>query len=328
MARGILGGVMARPLRIEFAGALYHLTSRGNERRNIFRSDRDRKAFLVFLGLAAKRFGWSVTAWVLMSNHFHLVVQTMEPNLSRGMHWLNSAYAGWFNRTYGRSGHLYQGRFKAFLIDKEAYFAEVLRYVVLNPVRAKMVERPEQYKWSSYRATAGLEKAPEWCDLDAVLQLFGGEWEPAQAGYRDFVLAKIGCEDRLWDKLTNQLYLGTEEWTKTMRRRVESKPRSTDHPRSQRAVGRPKMHVIVTAVAKAASVTAASIRETRGGMLRRLTAWIGWHEGLVTLRSIAASLRMRSEGHISNLIKRCEREFGEERTLLTWLDAALATLRA
>ncbi len=319
---------MARPLRIEFAGALYHLTSRGNERRNIFRSDRDRRAFLVLLGLATKRFGWSVTAWVMMSNHFHLVIQTLEPNLSRGMHWLNGAYAGGFNRTYARSGHLFQGRFKAFLIDKEAYFAEVLRYVVLNPVRATMVERPEQYKWSSYRATAGLEKAPEWLDLDAVLQLFGGEREPAQASYRDFVLAKIGCKDRLWDKLTNQLYLGTEEWTKAMRKPVETKPRSTDHPRTQRAVGRPKMHMIVAAVAKAASVSASVIRATRGGMLRRLTAWIGWHEGLVTLRSIAASLRLRSEGHISNLIKRCEREFGEERTLLTWLDGALATLRA
>ena len=319
---------MARPLRIEFAGALYHLTSRGNERRPIFRSDRDRKAFLVFLGLAARRFGWSVTAWVLMTNHYHLVVQTLEPNLSRGMHWLNSAYAGWFNRVHERCGHLYQGRFKAFLIDKESYLAEVLRYVVLNPVRAKMVERPEDYKWSSYRATAGLENAPEWLDLATVLPLFGPEQEPAQANYREFVLAKIGCEDRLWDKLENQLYLGAEGWIKTMRGRVESKPRSTDHPRTQRAVGRPKMHSILGAVAKAASVTAEAIRATRGSMLRGLVAWIGWHEGLVTLRSIAASLRLRSEGHISNLIKRCERAFGEDRTLLASLDAALATLRA
>jgi putative transposase len=263
-----------------------------------------------------------------MSNHFHLVVQTLEPNLSRGMHWLNGTYAGWFNRAYGRSGHLFQGRFKAFLIDKETYLAEVMRYVVLNPVRAKMVERPEQYKWSSYRATAGLEKLPECLDLDAALSLFGSERGPAQKAYRDFVLAKIGCEDRLWDKLTNQLYLGTEEWTKAMRKLVETKPRSTDHPRVQRAIGRPKMHLIIDAVAKAASVTAATIRATHGGMLRRLTAWIGWHEGLVTLRSIAASLRMRSEGHISNLIKRCEHEFGKERTLLSWLDTALATLRA
>jgi putative transposase len=319
---------MARPLRLEFAGALYHLTSRGNEQRPIFRCDRDRKAFLVFLGQAVRRFGWSLTAWVLMTNHYHLVVQTPEPNLSRGMHWLNSVYAGWFNRVHKRSGHLFQGRFKAFLIDQETYFAEVLRYVVLNPVRAKMVEGPENYRWSSYRATAGLENAPEWLDLDAALPLFGGERAPAQAGYREFVLAKIGCEDRLWDKLTNQLYLGTEDWTKTMRRQVESKPRSTDHPRAQRAVGRPKMHMILGAVSKAAGETAASIRETRGGILRRLAAWIGWHGGLVTLRSIAASLRLRSEGHISNLIKRCDREFGENRVLLGWLDASMATLRA
>jgi REP element-mobilizing transposase RayT len=318
---------MARPLRIEFAGALYHLISRGNERRNIFRSDRDRRAFLEFLGVAAKRFGWSVTAWVLMSNHFHLVVQTVEPNLSRGMQWLNGKYAGWFNRTHGRSGHLFQGRFKAFLIDKETYQAEVMRYVALNPMRAGMFDRPEQYKWSSYRATAGLEKAPEWFDIEAALSLFGNERGPAQEAYREFVLAKIGCEDRLWDKLTNQLYLGTEEWTRAMRKIVEKKPRSTDHPRTQRAIGRPKMYRIIDAVAKAAKVATDTIRYTRGGMLRSLTAWIGWHEGLIALRSIAASLRLRSEGHISNLIKRCEREFGKERTLLSWLDAALATLR-
>ena len=148
---------------------------------------------------------------------------------------MNGAYAGWFNQAYGRSGHLFQGRFKAFLIDKEAYFAEVLRYVVLNPCARRWVERPEAYKWSSYRATAGLDKAPEWLDLDTLLALFGGERGPAQEAYRDFVLAKIGCEDRLWDKLTTQFYLGTEEWTKAMRRRVESKPRSTDHPKLQRA---------------------------------------------------------------------------------------------
>jgi REP element-mobilizing transposase RayT len=319
---------MARPLRIEFAGALYHITSRGNERRNIFRSDRDRKAFLTFLGVAAGRFGWFVTAWVLMSNHFHLVVQTLEPNLSKGMHWLNSTYAGWFNRAHGRRGHLFEGRFKALLIDKETYFAEVLRYVVLNPVRASMVKRPEDYKWSSYRATAGLATAPDWLDVDAALLSFGGDRETAQANYREFVLAKIGCEDRLWDKLTNQLYLGTEEWTKAMRKQVELKPRSTDHPSIQRAVGRPKMYKVVDAVAKAAGVTASAIRETRGSILRGLAAWIGWYEGLVTLRSIAASLRLRSEGHISNLIKRCEHMFGEDENLLAWLDTALATLRA
>jgi len=138
---------MARPLRIEFPGAVYHVTSRGNERRSIFRSDTDRKAFLRFLATATSRFGWSVTAWVLMSNHIHLVVQTPEPNLSRGMQWLNGSYAAWFNHRHDRSGHLFQGRFKAFLIEKESYFAEVLRYVVLNPIRAGIVQQLETYRW-------------------------------------------------------------------------------------------------------------------------------------------------------------------------------------
>jgi REP element-mobilizing transposase RayT len=319
---------MARPLRLEFNDALYHVTSRGNERRPIFRTIRDRQTFLLFLGMAAERFCWSVTAWVLMTNHFHLVLQTPEPNLSKGMQWLNSAYANWFNRIHGRCGHLFQGRFKAFLIDGERYFADVLRYVVLNPVRAKMCERPEEYRWSSYRATAGLEEAPDWLDLAPVHRLFAADAAKAQPLYRDFVLAKIGCEDRLWDKLTNQFYLGSEAWCKTMRRKVETRPRSTDHPRIQRAVGRPKMHMIVSAVAKAAGQTAESIRETKGHILRSLVAWLGWHEGLVTLRSIAASLRLRSEGHISNLIRRCEQAFADNTTLLDQHDRALVVLRA
>ncbi len=319
---------MARPLRIEFADALYHITSRGNEQRPIFRTIQDRQTFLLFLGTAAKRFRWSVTAWVLMTNHYHLVVQIAEPNLSKGMHWLNSAYVNWYNRIHKRSGHLYQGRFDARLIEKEAYFTNVLRYVVLNPVRAKMCARPEDYRWSSYRATAGLEAAPEWLDLAAVDNLFGPEREPAQAAYREFVLAGIGCEDHLWDNLTNQLYLGTEAWSKAMRKQVETKPRSTDHPRTQRAVGRPKMYEIVDAVAKAAGETAESIRQTPGNILRGLIAWIGWHEGLVTLRSIAASLRLRSEGYISNLIKACELSFSSNTTLLAHYDCAIAQLRA
>ncbi|MGH9422450.1 MAG: REP-associated tyrosine transposase [Thermoanaerobaculia bacterium] len=318
---------MARPLRIEFENALYHITSRGNERRDIFRTDQDRETFLRFLGMAVRRFGWSLTAWVLMTNHFHLVIRTPQSNLSRGMHWLNSAYVNWFNRTHGRCGHLYQGRFKAFLVDGESYFAEVLRYVVLNPVRAGMCERPEEYRWSSYRASGGLEAAPGWLDVDAIHGLFGPDEASAQSAYRDFVMARIGCEDRLWDKLTNHLYLGGEAWCKEMRKQVESRPRSTDHPRVERAVGRPKMDAIVNAVATAAGESTALILATRGHILRSLVAWLGWHEGLVTLRAIAASLRLRSEGHVSNLIRRCEQAFDENKELLVQHNRALEMLR-
>jgi REP element-mobilizing transposase RayT len=318
---------MARPLRIEFAGALYHVTSRGNECRPIFRANRDRHAFLNFLATATRRFGWSVTAWVLMNNHFHLVIQTPEPNLSRGMHWLNGTYAAWFNHQYGRSGHLFQGRFRAFLIDKESYFAEVLRYVVLNPVRAGLVDRPENYRWSSYRATAGVEAEPDWLDVEAVHHLFDENVVAAQNRYQDFVDVVLNRDERLWDRLTNGIYLGTPAWAKEMRALVESRPRSTDHPKAQRAVGRPQMQAVIAAVGKVAGESVIAIR-SRGNSLRRLVAWIGWHEGLVTLRSIAASLRLRSEGHISRLIRRCEGEFGSNPALLAHLDLAIATLRA
>ena len=319
---------MARPLRNEFAGALYHVTSRGNERRPIFRNDHDRRTFLSVLGEAATRFGWSVSAYVLMTNHFHLVIQTPEPNLSRGMRWLNGTYADWFNRRHKRAGHLFQGRFHAFIVEKEAYFAELLRYVVLNPVRAKMVERPEDYRWSSYRATAGLETPPPWLDVSAALAWLDPDQDTAQRAYREFVHAKIGCNERLWDKVTNAIYLGTEEWTKRMRKLVESKPRSTDHPRVQRAVGRPKIETVVQTVATIARLPRDVARSAHGRQWRRLIAWIGWHEGLTTLRSIAAALRLRSEGHVSNLIRRCERDFGHDTTLLASLDTAVALLRA
>lgn len=319
---------MARPLRIEFAGAVYHVTSRGNERRSIYRSDRDRKAFLDFLASAARRFGWSVTAWVLMSNHFHLVIQTPEPNLSRGMQWLNGSYAGWFNARHKRSGHLFQGRFKALLIEKESYFTKVLRYVVLNPVRAGIVQRPDAYRWSSYRATVGLDDAPDWLDTDAALTEFDDDRTVAQVRYRDFVLNPIATTDRLWDSLANGMYLGTDDWTKRMRSLVESRPRSTDHPTRERAVGRPRMDAVITAVARAADECTEDIRSKRGGTLRRLAAWLGWHEGLITLRSIAASLRLRSEGYVSSLIRRCNDEFGSNPTLLAQLDLALADLRS
>jgi putative transposase len=328
-SRGILGRAMARPLRIEFSGALYHVTSRGNERRPIFRSDRDRLAFLEFLGIATQRFGWLVSAYVLMTNHFHLVIQTPEPNLSRGMHWLNGKYAGWYNCKRKRSGHLFQGRFKSFLIEKETYFSDVLRYVVLNPVAAKMVERPEDYRWSSYRVTAGLcSAAPEWLDLDAVHHSFGPDRATAEFEYRNFVLAKIGCEERLWNKLTNAIYLGSEEWTKKMRKLVESKPRYDAHPKTQRAVGRPKMHAIIQTLSHQAKVQHQTVCSRDGGNLRLLAAWIGWNEGWITLRSIAAALRLRSEGYISNLIERCERLLGRNAGVLAQLDAALTTLRA
>jgi hypothetical protein len=147
---------------------------------------------------------------------------------------------------------------------------EVLRYVVIDPVRVKMVERPEEYRCSSYRATAGLEAAPMWLDVGAALAPFAPGNELAQTYYGEFVAQKIASNERLWDRAINGIYLGSHTWAKSIRKWIESKPRSTDHPKKQRAIGRPKMHAVVSAVAKAAGETAATIRAARGGTLRRL----------------------------------------------------------
>ena len=149
---------MARPLRLAFAGALYHVTARGNERRSIFLGDEDsdRAVFLDVLGATCERFNWLLHAYCLMTNHYHLLVETPDANLSKGMRQLNGVFTQYVNRTHARVGHLFQGRFKAILVERESYLLELCRYVVLNPVRARMVADPGDWPWSSYRATVAI----------------------------------------------------------------------------------------------------------------------------------------------------------------------------
>lgn len=318
---------MARPVRIEYPGAVYHVTSRGNEKKPIFLCDEDREAFVDFLGRTAQRFGWSVTAWVLMTNHFHLITQTPEPNLSAGMHWLNTCYASWFNRRHQRWGHLFGQRFDAKLIQKETYFRNALCYTVLNPVRAEMVGRPEDHPWSSYHATAGLSPAPGWFDVEGALEMFAPERELAQEYYRALVAEKIGSTERLWDQLINGIYLGTEDWARTVRRVLVSKPRSREHPRMQRAVGRPKIGEVLQAVASVTGNKVADLKAARGGPLRRLIAWIGWNESLMRLREIAKVLGLRSLGHVSNEIRRSQREFEDDPRILDLVQQVFLALQ-
>ena len=171
------------------------------------------------------------------TNHFHLVLETPEPTLSRGMKWMNGKYAQWFNRRHERSGHLFQGRFKGFLVEKESYLLALIRYVALNPVRAGMVKRPEEYPWSSYRATAGYEPAPPWLTTDWALAPFGADLATQQTGYRQFVDEGAGITRSPLEDAVGQLFLGTAPWIEKMRVLIESKPRDTEHPEAQRCAG-------------------------------------------------------------------------------------------
>ncbi|MBW2037988.1 MAG: transposase [Deltaproteobacteria bacterium] len=243
---------MSRPLRIEFECAVYHVTSRGNARQIIYEDDSDRHRFLELLGHEIHQQRWVCYAYCLMDNHYHLVIETPDANLSCGMARLNAVYAQWFNRRHLRVGHLFQGRYKAILVEKESYLLELCRYVVLNPVRAGLVEHVDQWKWSSYLATAYGGNPPSWLSTGWILSQFGTNKVQAQRTYRKFVAEGSG-EPSPWEKLRGQIYLGKEKFLKEMSQRIKGIPREQVSEEVMRP-DRPRMEQICTAVADAAGV--------------------------------------------------------------------------
>ena len=231
---------MARPLRIEYPGAVYHVTSRGNAQQPIFADDRDRLAFLERLRTVVEQYHWLCHAWCLMDNHYHLLIETPEGNLARGMRALNGGYTQYHNRRHERVGHLFQGRYKAILVDREAYLLELSRYVVLNPVRAGLVEDVGEYRWSSYRATCGLEPAPEWLYTDWILSQFARTRSRAIRAYADFVAQGVGGESP-WQGLRGQLFLGDESFRQEMEVRLAGAEALQEVPRAQRFAHRPDL---------------------------------------------------------------------------------------
>ena len=214
---------MARRLRLEFKGALYHLTARGNARAKIFLDDTDRKTFLCFLGKEIQQQGWLCYAYCLMDNHYHLLIETPQTNLSQGMRRLNGVYSQAFNRRHHRVGHLLQGRYKSIVVDKESYLLELCRYVVLNPVRAKIVTHERDWQWSSYRATARLDHPPSWLYVSGVLQLLDEEAHRSVSVYRSFVRGGM-CQPSPWEEIRGQIFLGGESFLEQMERLAQNQP--------------------------------------------------------------------------------------------------------
>jgi REP element-mobilizing transposase RayT len=224
---------MARPLRIEFPGALYHITSRGDAREDIYRGDGDRQMFLALLAEVCERFNWRGHAYCLMSNHYHLLMETPDANLSQGMRQLNGVYTRRFNDSHGRCGHVFQGRYKAIIVQKETYLKELARYIVLNPVRARMVERPQDWPWSSGLATMDHAPCPDWLCRDWLLSAFGSSEEAAVARYQRFVAEGIG-QAGPWEQLKQQVFLGSDAFVEELSRRVPKDRDLGEVPLAQR----------------------------------------------------------------------------------------------
>ena len=323
---------MARPLRIEREGGWYHVTARGNERRRIYRDDRDRHHFEDLMAEARTRFGLRWHVYVLMDNHYHLMVELQEANLSQAMQWLNVSYSVWFNRRHRRSGHLFQGRFKSIVVSREDWGLALSRYLHLNPVRIAALglskgERRQsrqgikgppdleqlrqrlavlrQYRWSSYRAYIGVEKAPEWLTTEDVLELGGGQHSQRHRRYRKSVEGEIreGMPDAPWEQVQEQVVLGSREFLKE----VIYDPKQKAAPQARlvwAARERPEWAEVIASVEKIKSEKWSVIRDRHGDTGRDLALHLGRHECGLTLQKLAGLTGMKSDAAVAMSLRR------------------------
>ena len=223
---------MARPLRIEYEGAFYHVIQRGIDRRNIFISEEDKEKLLHYFNLAHAAHNAVFHAYILMNNHYHIILETPHSNLSRVMHYINTAYAAYFNTKHKRAGPLYQGRFKAILVQQDEYLHHLSRYIHLNPVRAGIAKSPLGYHWSSYRYFISVQKPPGWLNINFILSMFDNKSAPkAKSLYKQFVLDSIGEEEDIIRQNTRKgIILGNWDFSNSIRAKFIDKEEDPEIP--------------------------------------------------------------------------------------------------
>jgi len=300
---------MARPLRIEFAGAVYHVMSRGNARQEIVLDDADREKRLDWLRRTVETYGWRLHAFALMRNHDHLFFETPEPNLSAGMQYLNGSYTSYFNRRHRRCGHLFQGRFKAHLIDQDGYFLEVSRYIHLNPVRAELVARPEQFPWSSYRGYQRASRTIEWVTYDRVLGEFDTSFGLARRAYTRFVRA--GIEEPPLSPFAaafQGVVLGSDKFVARVRRFLDDRPPDGNVPQLEQIRARPSLEQIVRVVGEhfGQDTTRWSPGRRSDDASRAVAAYLARRRFGYPAGTVAAALGYRSASSIPRAVARVE----------------------
>lgn len=283
---------MARPLRIEFPGALYHITSRGNARQTIFFDEEDFTDFLTVLGQVTKRYHLLLHSYCLMPNHYHLLIETPEGNLARGMRQLNGTYTQHANQRHQRVGHLFQGRYRSILIDKANYLLELSRYIALNPVRANLVEDPQDWPWSAYPQLIGFNQRIPCLSSDWILAQFAPERKAAIQAYQAFVLSGMDAASPL-KKVKGQLFLGPEHFIDQIKHLLGEQKRFSEIPKKQRYVARPSLPEIFQGKdQKAKEEQMYQAYQEYGYTLKDIAEYLGVHYTTVSKRI----KRMENEG--------------------------------
>ena len=314
---------MARPVRVEFENAVYHVTARGNERKDIYRDPADRQRFLETLEEAVGRFGLVVHAYCLLGNHYHLLLQTPRANLSDAAGWLQATYSIRFNRRHQRSGHLFQGRFKAHLVEADLYARQLVKYIHLNPVRPKDKRRPvplerraelARYRWSSHRAYAGLSQpdAPAWLCTE-WLSYFGRTRKAAQAAYRDEIAQMFGqVAPSPWQELRGGLVLGGQTLWETARRALADSEGDDEIRWSRRAGAEALAEVIDKLAAEQTD--------------RRIAIWLQVRHGGRRMTEVAKLYGYRDGSGVHRVVQRLEARAKQDRPLGRQLQALVSGL--
>jgi REP element-mobilizing transposase RayT len=299
---------MSRPLRIEYPGACYHVTARGNAGQALFTDIDDATMFLDLFGREVLQQGWQCHGYCLVENHYHLLIETPEPNLGRGMGRLNMRYSQWFGRRHRRQGHLFQGRYKAILFEKDRHLLELARHVVSNPVRLQAVNRADLWRWSSYGALATGNDVPDWLTTESVLGSFSGSGAERQMAWRDYVAAWDEAPSP-WDNLRGGHYLGSETFLNDLADRIADKPLD-QVPSAMADPLRPTPSEIVGAVAQVIDKSPAAVLDRRAEPEPfRAAIYLLRRAGNVPLREVA-TLGNVSQGRVSQIQREVEEAGG------------------
>jgi REP element-mobilizing transposase RayT len=310
---------MSRPLRIEYNNAIYHITARGNERKNIFLDKKDFEKFLYYLNVVYERYKTIVYSFALLDNHYHLLIETPHANLSKMMRDLNGHYTIYFNKRHKRNGHLFQGRFKSILVDKDNYLLALSRYIHLNPVRAGITSKPENYSNSSMSYYMCKSGVPPWLNVDFVLEPFGDSFQEKRNAYRRFVNEGSEGLDSPFKNIYAQCILGSEGFVrKTVAKYLRKKNISSQVPKSKKLKYCKDLNDIARIVTEYYGIdkTMLSIRKVRDNKGRKVFVYLARRFTDNNLNEIKSFLGDSvTEVAVSKLFSRTQDELGRNTDL-------------
>ena len=311
---------MARPLRVEYEGAVYHVTARGNEKKKIFFTPADYKKFRDYLEVAKQKHGIMIHSYVLMSNHYHLIVETPGGNLSKVMHYINSSYTTYLNIRRKRTGHLFQGRYKALLVDKDNYLIELSRYIHLNPVRAGIVEKPEDYEYSSYRAFASGEE-DKILDQSTILSMITSQMGEARKRYCEYINSGIGEDIKNpFEGVYGGFILGGEKFIKeALKQLKEEYLQKDDISHKKELKSAYKIEEIVERVAELFNISIEDIKVNKTPQARKIAVYLAKKKTAATNKEIGEYFKGLSYSGVAKLNERFIKEMEGDKRIRDWI---------